>query len=334
MVGVGGFGIRRRETMRLVGLYELVAAFDRSAEAIAKAKAEDSFEVVDSYEKLLAYPGLEAIVISTGATSHAELATQAAHKGLHVFVEKPLCSTPKEMRDLLAVQKETGVVIGMGHNDHANEPLGRTIKKMIDGGELGKIAAFDAITAHSGGCTIKPGDWRGEAGKNPGGMLFQCGVHKFHELMFYFGPIQRVFARMRYDLHTTETADVACVLVEFSSGVMGTLSAYHVTPYRHTTSIFGTQVNLYLDVHVEDGAPLKMQRVAPNYNGSKELPVPVKITEPGDVLGNVRSFYNAIVNGGKLYPSVLDGARAVAAVFAAEESAKTGQPVELPRDLW
>jgi len=44
---------------------------------------------------------------------------------------------------------------------------------------------------------------------NPGGMLFQCGVHALHELMFYFGPIRRVMALMRYDIHTTATADVA-----------------------------------------------------------------------------------------------------------------------------
>ena len=48
------------------------------------------------------------------------------------------------------------------------------------------------------------------------------------------------------------------------------------------------------------------------------------LTDPG---GNLRSFHQAVRHGGQPYPSLLDGARAVAAVFAAEESARTRRPV-------
>ena len=62
--------------------------------------------------------------------------------------------------------------------------------------------------------------------------------------MFLFGPIRRVSSMMRYDVHTTKTADVAHCLLEFKSGLIGTLSAYHVTPYRHTLNLFGTKMSL------------------------------------------------------------------------------------------
>ena len=41
MVGVGGFGGFRRERMRETQLFEIVAAYDHSAEALAKCQAED-----------------------------------------------------------------------------------------------------------------------------------------------------------------------------------------------------------------------------------------------------------------------------------------------------
>ncbi|MBI2437585.1 MAG: Gfo/Idh/MocA family oxidoreductase [Lentisphaerae bacterium] len=244
-IGVGGFGAYRRERLRETGLFELAAACDRNPEALERCRREDGAQPCASYEELLAVPGLEAVIICTGAKYHAAQVIQAAERGLHVFVEKPLCGKTEELRELLAAQKRTGVKIGVGHNDHTSDAGSLAIKRKIDGGELGRIAAFEYTTAHSGGFAIQPGDWRGDPDCNPGGMLFQCGVHGLHELMFYFGPVAEVFCMLRYDLHTTATADVAICQLRFSSGLIGTLHAYHVTPYRHTLSIFCTQTNIY-----------------------------------------------------------------------------------------
>jgi predicted dehydrogenase len=328
--GVGGFGAYRRARMRETGLFELVAAYDWNEENLAACVKEEGCKAAASYEELLETPGVEAVVISTGAEYHAEQTMAAAERGLHVFVEKPLCSTPGEVDALLDVHQGTGVVIGVGHGDHRHEAVSLAIKRMIDSGELGKIAVFEKTTAHSGGQLIKPGDWRGDPDKNPGGMLFQCGVHGLHELMFYFGPIAEVSSMMRYDVHTTATADVAICLLRFESGVVGTLNAYHVTPYRHTFSIFGTKSNIYRDDRFFGEGPRLFVQTT-RLDGREEPKVPVKIEGESDVCGNLRSFYDAVRNGGEPYPSLIDGARAVAAVFAAEESARTGRPAAVAK---
>ena len=330
MVGVGGFGGYRRERLRETGLFHVLAAYDLNPKALAAAQRDDGAQPMASYEELLAFPGLEAIVISTGAKFHAEQALAAAERGLHVFVEKPLCSTPAEVQALLDVQRRKRVVIGVGHHDHHTCGTSRTIKKLMDTGDLGKIVSFEATTCHSGGLAIKPGDWRGDCAKNPGGMLFQCGVHKLHELMFYFGPVSSVFCQMRYDLHTTQTADAAWCQLRFASGLVGTLNAYHVTPYHHYLYIYGTRTNLYLDQNPSPAVPLRRQSLPPKLDNSREVVEPQPITEPDDRCGNVRSFYHAVRSGGTPSPSLADGARAVLVVFAAEESAKTGQVVAIP----
>ena len=314
--------------MRETGLFELVAAFDLNKDALAAAQKDDGAKPVGSFQELLEQPGIEALIISTGAKFHAEQTLAALERGLHVFVEKPLCSTPDEVRALIAAQKKTGLVVGVGHGDHSHDAVSATIQKIIADGTLGTIATFEKTTAHNGGLHIKPGDWRGDPLKNPGGMLFQCGVHALHELMFYFGPIREVFSQMRYDVHTTQTADVACCVLRFESGLIGTLNAYHVTPYRHTFNLFGTKANLYRDERFfDEGVKLALQ--VTRLDGSKEPHQPVAITEKSDACGNLRSFYNAVRNGGTPYPSLLDGARAVEVVFAAEESAKTGKLVKV-----
>lgn len=326
LVGVRAYAAYRRSCMRATGLFDFVAACNRSPEPLVDLEAKEGIRGVPSYEALLETPGLEAVIICSGAKYHAEQTRLALLKGLHVFVEKPLCSTPAELRDLLALQKKTGLVVGVGHEDHLHSAESATIKALMDGGRMGKICAFENTTAHSGGFLIKPGDWRGDPDKNPGGMLFQCGVHGMHELMFYFGPIVEVFAMMRYDVHTTPTADAAVCVLKFQSGLIGSLHAYHVTPYRHTLHIFGTKANLYRNHrYYDEGTSLILQET--KVDGKKEPMVPLAIEGQTDPAENVRSFYRAIREGGQPYPSIFDGARAVAVVFAAEESAKTGRPV-------
>jgi len=327
-VGVGGFGGRRRELMRRSGLFELVAAYDWNEENLRRCVSEEGCSAAASYDELLETPGIEAMIISTGGKFHAEQAIAAAERGLHVFVEKPLCATMEEVNALLDVQARTGVVMAVGHNDHRHEAMSLTIKRLIDSGEIGKVAAFEKTTCHSGGQLIKPGEWRSDPEKNPGGMLFQCGVHALHELMFYFGPVDQVCSMMRYDVHTTATADVACCLLRFANGVVGTLNAYHVSPYRHTLSVFGTKSNIYRnDRFYDEGTSLTMQTT--HLDNKKEPEVPVPVEGETDECGNLRSFYDCVRNGGEPYPSLRDGARAVMAVFAAEESARTGMPVQV-----
>lgn len=328
LVGIRNYAAARRSHLRRTGLFEFVAAHNRSIEPLKALEKEEGIPGVTSYEELLDTPGIEAVIISSGAKFHAEQVLKALNRGYHVFVEKPLCSTKQEMNDLLAAQKRAGLVVGVGHEDHKHRAVSLTIKNLIDSGNLGKIAALEKTTAHSGGFLIKPGDWRGDPEKNPGGMLFQCGVHAFHELMFYFGPIVEVSAMMRYDVHTTDTADAAICHLKFASGLIGALNAYHVTPYRHTLSIFGTKANLYRDDrYFDEGTSLFMQET--HLDGKKEPKVPVGIIGANDECGSVRSFYEAVRNGGVPYPSIMDGARAVNAVFAAEESAKSGRPVKI-----
>lgn len=334
-IGVGNFGAFRRRTLRDTGLFELVAAYDIDPDALQDAQKQDGARPTDSYEELLETKGIEAMVIATGAKFHAEQAIAAMEKGLHVFVEKPLCSTPAEMQELLVVQQRTGVIVTVGHTDHQRDPVSAYIKKAIDDDNLGTVSHFEKATGHRGGFCIQPDDWRGDPEKNPGGMLFQCGVHGIHEVMYYFGPVTQVSATMRHDVNpATGTADIAMCLMEFGSGVIGSLHACHVAPYRHYFNIYGTTRNLYReDRFFDEGTSIRLQTFTEN--GAKEPWEPVvvpdyRVEAEKQHSGNPLGFHDAIVNDGPSpYPTMRDGAQAVAVVFAAEQAARQGQHVAI-----
>ncbi|MBN2295834.1 MAG: Gfo/Idh/MocA family oxidoreductase [Pirellulales bacterium] len=328
MVGVGGYGAERRRLMRNTGLFKITRTYDINTNSMAQAEVEDGAKPATSYEDLLDTPGIEAMIISSGAKFHAEYMLAAMERGLNVFVEKPLCSTPAEIDALVAAQKASGVVVGVGHTDNTRHPYMQRMRQMIEAGELGSVVTFEKTAAHSGGLTIQPGEWRGDPEANPGGMLFQCGVHAIHDLLYLFGPITKVCCKMRYDVHSTQTADSAHCILTFASGLMGTLNAYHVTPYRHTFSIFGTAGALHKrDRFFDEGTTLQFQ---PRKLNDKEPEISLEIDATSDdCTGSLRSFYAAVRTGLPCYPSLADGALAVAVVFAAEESAITGREMAI-----
>jgi predicted dehydrogenase len=319
-IGVGGFGAFRRAVMRKTGLFSVVAAYDRNAQALAQCGHEENCHAASSYEDMLAVPGLQAVIICSGATAHAQQVIAALSRGLHVFVEKPVCCRPEEAEAMVAAQRQYGGVVMVGHHHHVSDPASQAIKRLIDGGDLGQVVAVEATTAHGGGFHIEAGDWRGDAGNNPGGMLFQCGVHVFHELSFYFGRIEAVACLMRNDVHPrTATADSAQCLLRFASGVTATVSAYHVTPYRHTLSIFGTAANLHRDNRAfTEGIRCVVQHRRDNLY---EPQVPLHVDERYDHAHEMVAFHAAITQGGVVYPSLLDGIHALNVVFAAARSA-------------
>lgn len=331
-IGVGGFGARRRQLMRQTGLFRLLASHDRSPDAMAAAQRDDGATPCATFEELLATPGAEALIVSTGASDHCARIVAAMERGLHVFTEKPLCATPAEVETLLALRsRHPRQIIGIGHNPHDHLASSTALKRAIDGGELGSIVAIEKTTGHSGGLHIKPGDWRGDPAKNPGGMLFQCGVHAFHELMYLFGPIAGVQASMRHDVHTTLTADAAQCLVRFASGLVGTVCAYHVIPYRHHLTILGTKANIYRDERYGPaGTTALIQRG--RLDGGFEVQEPFPLAGEDDPTAGLRAWHAAVRRGSDagLYPGLIDGVRAVEVVFAAEESARTGRAVALP----
>ena len=326
MVGVANFGKYRRARMRDAGVFQIVAVCDRNPQALEDVAKEESATPYTDFDKMLEHPGLEAVVISTGADSHTRFSVAAMRKGLHVFVEKPLCVSMAEIAELRKVQKETGRVVGVGHGDCSKTPQLLLAKKYIDEGKLGVITAVEANATHSGGLRIQPGDWRGVKEKNPGGMLFQCGVHSLHSLRFLFGDVTEVMSMMRYDANpNTQTADASNVLLRYASGLLGTLNCYHTTAYYDELRIFGTVGNLYLDERA------RRTWFQPCYHNLPEPREELQLPEepPHAAEGNLLSWFDGIRKGTPVYPSLEDGIAAVSAVFASVESAETGKVVRL-----
>ena len=93
---------------------------------------------VEGVEVVLKDPEVRGIIIATPAASHFCLAKKALEAGKHVFVEKPLATTTREVDELARCAAERGLIVMAGHTFIYNAAV-RYVKRLIAAGELGEI---------------------------------------------------------------------------------------------------------------------------------------------------------------------------------------------------
>jgi predicted dehydrogenase len=88
-------------------------------------------------DDLLGDPELDAIVLATPVSTHAELAIRVLAADKHCFVEKPLAQSVADCERVLAAVRESGRTLMVGHLLEYH-PAVRKLKELTDSGELGE----------------------------------------------------------------------------------------------------------------------------------------------------------------------------------------------------
>lgn len=95
-----------------------------------------------NYDKMLADPELEAVIIATSDAFHVQAAIAALQAGKHVLCEKPLGIGVEEVEELARVVKASGKVLQVG-NMKRFDPGIQSAKAFIDN-EMGEMLALKA----------------------------------------------------------------------------------------------------------------------------------------------------------------------------------------------
>lgn len=93
---------------------------------------------VESRAVVLADPEVSGVIIATPAGTHFHLAKEALEAGKHVFVEKPLATTVRDVDELGRLAKKHRLVLMVGHTFIYNAAV-RYVRKMIEAGDLGEV---------------------------------------------------------------------------------------------------------------------------------------------------------------------------------------------------
>src|SRR6266487_763321 len=111
--------------------FELVAVADPSATVREALQHLYNLEVTyPDHEQLLDGTKLDAVVICSPAQTHAEATLAALGRGLHVFVEKPMCITLADADRVIEARRTTGKVVQVGYMKRFDRAWERMLEEM------------------------------------------------------------------------------------------------------------------------------------------------------------------------------------------------------------
>lgn len=237
LIGLGNWGGRLARAITTLDGVDLTTCFARTPDRREAFAAERGCKAAGSMDEL--FEAVDGVLIATPHSTHVELVEAAAASGTHIMVEKPLSLTVAEGRRAIAAAEAGGVLLQVAHYRRRFSPI-RLMKAMIEAGELGTILQVDGHFSKPIGFDPKR-PWRNDPSEAPAGAMTALGVHTADDLMYLVGPIRRLWALSGSTLLDTNLDDAGSVLLEFESGIQGTMRMAMSTPTVATVSVFGTK---------------------------------------------------------------------------------------------
>lgn len=272
-------------------------------------------------------PDLDAVIIASYDGDHAGQVLQALDNGKHVFVEKPLCTRPHELRAIDQRLAGDPRLVLSSNLILRREPRFVELKRRICAGELGTPYLLEGSYDFGRFEQLTEG-WRGEA---PGySVMHGGGIHLIDLLLWMKGhPVIEVVS-MSSDRASRGTSfsgnDLEVALIRFADGSVGTITANFasVAPHHHRVAIFGTQ-GTFIQNHLGAGYLFSRVPDAPLERDETLYPAAAK-----GVL--IADFLDACL--GLTSPSVpaSEVLRAMAVSIAIEDSAASGVAVR-PQEI-
>lgn len=171
-------------------------------------------ESVDSYEALIAHPGIDLIYNALPPHRHADLTIAALEAGKAVLCEKPFAMNAREARAMTDAAARTGrpLVEAFHYRFH---PAFEDILAQVLSGAIGKLCAIKS--EFSVAIKYRPGELRHDPALG-GGALMDLGCYALHWVRTVAGSEPRVTqAAARLSEHGVDLVTTA--QLEFAGGV-------------------------------------------------------------------------------------------------------------------
>lgn len=224
----------------------LMAVWDANPDFAAAAAERWNVPVVEDLDQLLADPEIDGVIITTATNIHREVMEKVIASGKHIFTEKVLATTSDEAAAIASAAEQAGITLTVSL-PRLYTGYTRTIRQILDAGELGEISYVRVRVSHDGAIR-RDGNpqWlpehffdREEAG---GGAMIDFGAHPYYLLHHFAGLPEAVTAHY---LSTSghEVEDQALVVASYPGKLTGVAEA----------SFLGGAIGHFIEIHGSNG---------------------------------------------------------------------------------
>ena len=240
IIGFGGAGQAHAFYFSCVAGCRVTKVFDPKPDAVARA-AVRAPQAVFCADPDAFWPDLDAVVVCTPDSTHAQYMVDALGRGLHVLVEKPLTDSVEGLQAIRrAAAAAPAQVVAVVHQMRF-VPLHRRIKALVDAGTLGPLSYLEGYYVHDLTERAFSHDrWRETDNATP---LVYSGCHFVDLLRWFAGEeVVEVFAAAGHRAFPEyPESDLNVVTMRFASGAIGkVLVAFgEPGPQDHTVRVAG-----------------------------------------------------------------------------------------------
>lgn len=229
LIGYGYWGPNIARNLNASDKTVLYAICDANPAMLAKARRlyGDAVRYVADYRAVLDDPAVEAVAIALRHDVAFPVAQAAMRTHKHLFMEKPMATSEKDVRLLGDLSEEMGVTL---HTDHilVYNPNVRYIKGLLDSGELGELLYFDSSRVNLGPHI-----------KNDINVMWDLAVHDLAVLDYLCGG-QRVTQVSAMGLsHYSHREELTYLTLKYESGLTAFLKSSWISPLKERAMIVG-----------------------------------------------------------------------------------------------
>jgi scyllo-inositol 2-dehydrogenase (NAD+) len=185
---------------------------------------------------------IDAVIIATPTSTHAELVVAAAQAGKAIFCEKPLALSLEQTHAALAAVEQAGVLLQVGFMRRF-DPAYREARALIDAGRIGRPITFKAVGRDP---SCPPLDYANPA--HSGGLVLDMGIHDFDLARWLMSSeVERVSADgarlVCEQLESVGDIDNAVINLRFVSGALGNVEVSRNARYGYDvwTEVLGSE---------------------------------------------------------------------------------------------
>lgn len=251
-LGLIGYGYWGPNLFRNFGKFQecrVVAMADRDHKKLdAVSRLYPRVRMTTSAEDLLCDQGIDAVVISTPISTHFELASQALQNGKHVFVEKPMTATVVEAEKLVELADRVQRVLMVDHTFLYSGAV-RTIKHLIESGEIGEVYYYDSVRVNLG------------LFQHDVNVLWDLGPHDFsimtHLLTGKPTSVSAVGSRLVRS-GNWQMESLAYVTIEVSPGILAHFHLNWLSPVKIRRTLIGGSRKMIVYDHLDPDNQVKI----------------------------------------------------------------------------
>jgi predicted dehydrogenase len=218
----------------------IVQGVVRHPEKVEDYAKKQGFTIVKSLQEALANPQVEAIILATPHSLHAEQIIACAKAGKPVFTEKPFTLTTESAKAAVAACAAAKITLGVGYNWRF-QPALQAIKQLLTEGKLGKLLHIEGNFNGPSVYRVGREHWRQDREEGPAGGMTGRGVHVVDAMLYLAGPIESVYAQSHRFALDYGTDDTTTMLFKFRGGGTGYLGTVIATAETWRLQVCGSR---------------------------------------------------------------------------------------------